>query len=211
MRSVLAGVLAAAALGGVAFAQAAPTLPTSAPGNAFTFQRPAKWPGLDLMSKPGDPLTVYVSGTANEECYFDIVPRPESAEASPMAVVKAWTEPLGPEKWIAATKGQYLLRGGDITVESSGVDTSKPFPVQTAILKGAMNRVVAAITARPGFEIWSMCTSYDGQDHTDKFRAAADSVSTPKDAEWEAAIAAAAAAPEPAPAPEEKGKNKNKS
>lgn len=207
MKSVLAAVLAAAALSGatiaVAYAQDA-MVATSAPGNAFSFQKPSKWPALDLMSKAGSPVTEYVSGTANEECYFDIVPRPETAAATPMAVATSWKKPIAPETWVAATQGQFLLRDGGVTVEASGVDTSKPFPFATAVLKNAKNRVVASMHPRPGFEVWALCAAYDGKPHDDQFKAIGASVTTPKDAEWEAAITAAAAATPPAPEPKKK-------
>jgi hypothetical protein len=214
MKSVLAVVLAAAALSGAAFAgvasaQDAATVVTNAPGNAFSFQKPAKWPGLDLMSKPGAPVTEYVSGTANEECYFDIVPRPETASATPSAIAKAWKNPISNEAWAQATSGQFLLRDGGVTVESAGLDTSKPFPFATAILKNAKNRVIAAMHPRPGFEIWTLCTAYDGKDHADQFKAIGASVATPKDAEWESQITAAAApAAPPAAAADPKAKKK---
>jgi hypothetical protein len=217
MKSVLTAGLAAAALGlaalgGTALAQAA-AVPTASPDNSFTIQKPANWPAkMDTMSKAGSVVTEYVSGTANEECYFDVIPRPETASTSPGTVIKAWSAPLTAELWATAFKDQYLLRDGPATVESSSVDTSHTFPVQIAVLKNSKNRVVAAIHARPGQEIWVACTAYDGKDHDAVFKQVAASLVTAKDAEYKAAIdsaaAAAAAAAEAAAAA--KGKPKGK-
>lgn len=215
MKSVLVAGLAAtalglAALGGNALAQAA-AVPTASPDGAFTIQKPANWPAkMDTMSKATDQVKEYVSGTANEECYFDVIPRAETAASSPAAVIKAWTTPLTNDLWATAFKDQYLLKDGPATVESSAVVTTGTFPVQTAVLKNSKNRVVAAIHARPGSEIWVACTAYDGKDHDAVFKQVASSLTTAKDAEYKAAIdsaaAAAAAAAEAAAAA--KGKKK---
>jgi hypothetical protein len=217
MKSVLAAGLAAAALGlaalgGTALAQAA-AAPTASPDGSFTIQKPTSWPAkMDTMSKAGSAVTEYVSGTANEECYFDVIPRAETAASTPTAVIKAWTTPLTPELWATAFKDQYLLRDGPATVESSSVDTSHTFPAQVAVLKNSKNRVVAAIHARPGVEIWVACTAYDGKDHDAVFKQVAASVVTAKDAEYKATIdgaaAAAAAAAEAAAAAKAKPKGK---
>lgn len=197
MKSVLAASLAAAALslaalGGTALAQAAPT---ASPDGSFTIQKPAAWPAkMDTMSKSGAAITEFVSGNANEECYFNVIPRPETAANNPATVIKAWTTPLTNDLWVSAFKDQYLLRDGAPTVEASAVDTSGTFPVQTAVLKNAKNRVTAAIHARPGVEIWAMCAAYDGKDHDAQFKQVASSVVTAKDAEYKAAIDGAAAA-----------------
>lgn len=214
MKSVLVAGLAAAALGlaalgGNALAQAAP-VPTVSPDGSFTIQKPANWPAkMDTMSKATDTVKEYVSGTANEECYFDVIPRAETATVSPGQVVKAWTAAITPDLWVTASKDQYLLRDGAATVESSSVDTTGTFPVQMATLKNSKNRVVAAIHARPGVEIWAFCTAYDGKDHDAVFKQVAASVTTAKDAEYKATLDAAAAnAAAAAAAAAEKGKKK---
>ena len=190
-----------AALTQIAVAQAPATVKATDPSNTFSFDKPAKWPGLDDMTKGATgPVKEYVSGTADEECYFVVIQRPENAAATPQQVNRAWATALEPAKWTAALSEQTLLRGSPATVETSGVDTSKTFPVQTAVINGK-NKVVAAIQARPGVEIWSLCTAYDGKDHTAQFQTIAASVSTPKDVEYKAAIDAQAAAAAAAAAP----------
>lgn len=220
MKSVLAAGLAAAALGlaafgGNALAQAA-AAPTASPDGSFTIQKPAGWPAkMDTMSKSGAAVAEFVSGTANEECYFNVIPRPETATNNPATVIKAWTPQLTNDLWVSAFKDQYLLRDSAPTVESASVVTTGLFPVQTAVLKNSKNRVVAAIHARPGSEIWVACTAYDGKDHDAQFKAVATSLVTAKDAEYKATLdAAAAAAAEKAAAAAaaaaEKGKPKGK-
>jgi hypothetical protein len=165
----------------------------------------------DVTPKEATTFKAYVSGNANEECYFTLIQRPETATNPPLDLVKSFTTPIDPAKWVEAMSSHLLLQGGTPTLVSNAVDTSKPFPVQTAVIEGAKNHVIASITPRPGFEVWTLCTAYDGKDHTTQFQTVASSIASPKDAEWtaqiDAAKAAAAAAPPPAPE-KEKGKGK---
>jgi hypothetical protein len=193
-------VLAAAAFS-LAFTGAATAATWTAPDGSFSFDKPKGWP-VDTSKQASGQVTLHIAGTADEECWFLDIPRAETATASAAAVAKSWAKPLDAMKWSELAASQKLL-GGTATVKSSAVDTSKPFPVQTAVLQGKEREVVAALHARPGKEIWVFCGGYDGKDRTAAFKATAGSVATPKDAEYAASIAAAApATPAPAPAPQ---------
>lgn len=200
MRLVLGAAIAALACS-AAWAQ---TTPTSDKANSFSFDKPQKWPALEDKTPSGSPMKLYVAGTANEECWFNIIPRPETASATVANLVRGWSKTIPPEEWVATTKGSPLLTTGG-EYKSSSVDTSKTFPIQQAVIQGKDGPVVVAMHPRPGQEIRVYCTAYDGKDHNDAFKTIAASVSTPRDAEYktqataaqaeEAAPAAAAAAP----------------
>jgi hypothetical protein len=186
MRLLLGAAIAALACG-AAFAQ---TVPASDAGKTFSFDKPAKWPALEDKGDAASPIKVFVSGTMNEECWFVSYPRPESASATPTAVAEAFSHEVAPADWTKTTEGAPLIRDG-ATFVSSSIDTTKTFPVQQATFKGSNGEVYVAIHGRPGVEIRAFCGSYDKKDHAATLKAAAASVTTPKDAEYATAIAAA--------------------
>jgi hypothetical protein len=188
MRLLLGAAIAALACG-AAFAQ---TVSVSDAGKTFSFDKPTKWPALEDKGDPASPIKVFVSGTMNEECWFVSYPRPESASATPMAVVEAFSKEIPAADWTTTTQGAPMIRDG-ATFTSSSIDTTKTFPVQQATFKGPDGDIFVAIHARPGIEIRAYCGSYDKKDHTAVLKAAAASVTTPKDAEYATQIAAAKA------------------
>lgn len=214
MRILLGAAIAALACG-AAFAQTV----VSDAGKNFSFSKPQKWPALENKSAAGSEIKVFVAGTADEECWFVIYPRPETATSTPANIVKSWNGDISAADWTKTTEGAPLIRDG-ATFVSTSVDNSKTFPVQQAIFKGKNGNIVVAMHSRPGSEIRAYCGSYDGKDHTAGLQAVAASVTTPKDAEYATQIAAAkaeadakaaadaAAAAAAAAAAEAKGKKK---
>jgi len=184
-------VLALALVAAGAGAAAAQTVWTDA-GSTFSVTLPKGWGKPDKMSSSNPALSEYAAGNANEECIFYRFDRPETAAATPMQLKNAWTAPLGAAKWADLTS-KMLWSDGAPKVTDDKVETVSAWPVQMAVISGKNGPVIAALHARPGSEIWVYCQSYDGKDRAAAFRAAANSVTTPKDAEFAAAEAAEAA------------------
>ncbi len=191
MRLLLGAAIAALACG-AAFAQ---TVSTSDKGQTFSFDKPQKWPAMEDKSAAGEAVKVFVAGTANEECWFLVYSRPDTASASAANVSRSWNREIAAADWTKTTEGAPLIRDG-ATFVSSTVDASKTFPVQQAIFKGKDGNVVVAIHPRPGLEVRAFCGAYDGKDHTAALQTVAGSVTTPKDAEYNAQIASGKAAAE---------------
>jgi hypothetical protein len=186
MRLLLGAAIAALACG-AAFAQ---TVSVSDAGKTFSFDKPAKWPALEDKGDAASPIKVFVSGTMNEECWFVTYPRPESANATPTAVAEAFNHEIAAAAWTTTTEGAPIIRDG-ATYVSSSIDATRTFPVQLATFKGKYGDVYVAIHGRPGLEIRAFCGGYDNKDHSATLKAAAASVTTPKDAEYATAMAAA--------------------
>jgi hypothetical protein len=189
-RFAAAGVVCAAlfAVAAVSYAQGA-TKTFTDPKNRFTFQYPASLP-VDTVERPNQPLNVLV-GAADYECQMFVVDRPESASSPPDAVVRAYTTALAADVWKRSADG-FALYNRQGTVQSATVDTTKFWPVQTASLRTDENKpVVAAMQARPGFEIWQFCTGFDNRDHTTTFNQIIASFAGPNDAALQAQAEAA--------------------
>ena len=184
---VLAIALAAAGAGG-ALAQT----PWTEAGSTFSVTLPKGWGKPDKMSGSAGTVLEYAAGNANEECVFYRFDRPETAAATPVQLKTAWGQAIGAAKWADLTK-QMSWSNGAPAVTDDKIETVGAGPVQTATIAGKNGPVIAALHARPGSEIWAFCQSYDGKDRTASFRATANSVTTPKDADFAAAEAADAA------------------
>lgn len=198
MRRLLAMVALAAALSGTALAQTMAAW--SDPANTFSIRRPAAWP-VDRMSGSSDTVGIYAAGLADAECRFYTIDRPATAERSAQSIVSGFTAPMTNEQWQQVT-GSIRAFSGGAEVQTTSVDTTGFWPVQRATIVSEGSPVLSAIHARPGREVWVFCQSFDSRDRTAVFNEIIGSVTTPRDAELQAAAAAASAAPAPTPAPQ---------
>ncbi len=170
---------------GSAFAQATKTY--AEPNGRFTLNYPAKWPA-DLMSKTGDVDSQIVVGGADAECWFYGFDRPEWASARPTDVRRTFKEPFSESKLIDSFSGR-LLSTGDNSVPklvTSSVETVNGWPVQFGEIQAGATKLMVSVQARPGFEVRTVCKAYDAKDHSADFRAVTLSLTSPRDAEWEA-------------------------
>jgi hypothetical protein len=166
--------------------------PWTEDGSTFAVTLPKGWGKPDKMSGSAGTILEYAAGNANEECVFYRFERIETATATPGQLKAAWGQPIGAVKWADLTKPLSWSTGAPVVADDK-VEAVGDWPVQIATITGNNGPVTAALHARPGSEIWVFCQSYDGKDRKASFRATANSVTTPKDAEFAAAEAADAA------------------
>lgn len=194
MKILVLAVAASAALLGMAHAEE-----WTSPKGDVVVQTP---PGFEaqLMSSAGDAVSQAVVGTAEQECWFYGIPRPEWASAKPSDVRRTFATPLQQDQIVGMI--QEMPEGKPVTaLTQAGVEQVKGWPVQVATLSGGEAPTIAAIHARPGLEVRAICRAFDGQDHAEELRQLALSYSHPNDAAWQAQVAdweaqkAAAAAP----------------
>jgi hypothetical protein len=176
----------------VAAALAAPAVaaPWTDPSGAFTISNPANWK-IERMSEASSQVIQYFGGTGSHECWFNHIPRPDSADKSVAAVKKAFGAPIGDAMWAQAFGA--LSKTEPPTVVEAKVEDNAGWPVQTATLSTKEGTVLAAIHGRPGFEVRSYCQSFDKKDRSAEFSAILKGLSSPKDAEWATAEANATA------------------
>jgi hypothetical protein len=221
MKSMLraAAISALLALGAAPALAQAPTPTWTDPTGAFTISNPEKWK-MEKMSDAASQVTQYFGGAASHECWVSHIPRADSADKSVAAVKKAFSQPIGDAMW-AQVFPNLGAAGAPPKVLSASVDTNAGWPVQLATLEGKDGTTIAAIHGRPGFEVRTWCVSFDKKDRAAAFTQIVKSVTSPKDADWNASEAAAAeaakkaeadaaAAAAAAAAPKAKGKEKPK-
>jgi len=189
-RMIAAGVAAVTLFAAGASAQGA--LKTySDPQNRFVFQYPASLP-VDVVARPNQPVNILV-GAADYECQMFLVERADTAGKPAQDLVRGYSPPLTSEVWKRSADG-FVLYNRKGTVESATSDTSKFWPVQHASLRTDQNTpVIAAMQARPGFDLWQFCTAFDGADHSATFNQIIASFAGPNDAALQAAAEAAVA------------------
>lgn len=198
---MLRSVLLASAIVMAAGAASAETDVWTDPKGLFTIEKPKAWP-VDDLSKPERRYREFVTGTADEECWITEFPRPETVSAPVDRLIAAYSQPIEDASWAGFARGQSMFNGTEPAVADSAADPADGFPILTATLTHPeRGPVIAAIHARPGYEISVFCLSYDGKDHAAQFRAVAKSLRFVQDAEWLASIPVAPAAPAASPPP----------
>ncbi len=169
------------------------------PNGLISIVQPQGWPAPEDLTRPESKVPSIVMGSADYECWFEVLPAPDTEAVSIDRINAAYGKPLASDQWVELVKN-FRLFDGQAEVVSIEVDSTGPFPVQIATLKSTKSgTVIAALQGRPGWEARTYCVSYDGKDRTAVFREVGKSVGSPKDAEYVATLAAAAA-PQPAPA-----------
>lgn len=188
---MMRAVMMAAALAAFA-APAALAGPWSDPQKAFEVDNPKNWSIQPMPSASAD-AAIFVGGTADEECWFVHIKRTDTVGRTVAELKRSYANPLGAEQWVSISSGMNIF-GGAATASSTAVETGpQGWPIQTAVLAGKDGPVVAALHGRPGGETRVYCLSFDGKDRAAEFRTIANSVRSPKDAEYAAAEAAEAA------------------
>lgn len=185
MKTILAAAWAGVMLCGAALAQS--MAGWTAPDSQFSFQRPAGWP-VDRISDSSPAVSHYAAGLAAAECNFYGVARADSAALSPANVRNTINAPFTAAQWAQVATSIRSVRGA--APQDLSVDASGPWPIQRAVFQRPDGPVYAAVTARPGLEIWAFCQSFDGRERAEIFTAIIRSIATPRDAEWAAAAPA---------------------
>jgi hypothetical protein len=179
------------------------------PQARFTIQHPSAWP-VDPLPGSSEVNQGVVIGIADAECKV-VAFKSDQSEGKPVdAVRRAYAVSIGDAAWKAKADG-YNVWNRRATVTSAAVDTSKPWPVQTASFTTDDGKPgFAQMHARPGIEVWMFCSSFDDRDRKATFDQIFASFAGTNDAALQAqAEAAAAAAAQPvAPPPEEQKKKK---
>jgi len=189
-------------LGGVAAARE-----WTDPAGRLKFDAPNGWVTTQERGQnPGDTFTYVISGTANNECHFLAQPNPGTASATPANVRRSAADAsrFDTAAWTRTLNGvTSVFPGNTASVLSSSVDTSGFWPVQRAEVQSPRRLVHASIQLRPGFDLITLCQTYDGADPVDLYNTVSRSVGHANDATWQAAAEAApvAAVEATAPAP----------
>lgn len=185
------------------------------PQNRFTLQHPPSWPA-DVISGSTAQSHGVAIGIADAECKVFATKRPESEGKPADAVQRAYSTAISAEEWKKAADGLNVW-GDRGVVTANGVDTSKPWPVQTAQFTTNDNKPGHGVMqGRPGLDVWMFCSSFDNTDRKATFdrifasfvgtNDAALATSAAEAASQRAAAEAAAAAA----AAEQAGKQKKK-
>lgn len=194
--------LAALGVAGAALAQTpAATKTVADPEGRFTFETPRSWP-VDTETSPSG-RTAVLAGV-DPECQFHAMADPNNAMATPQAIQRSMTAPIGTAKWqeqMTAFRGPLFDdRTAAIVISEESVDTTGFFPIQKAKATVGAQTVTAAIYPRPGLIVWSFCRGWKPVDSSAVFAAVQSSFKATRDEAMIAEAAAAAAAPT-APAP----------
>ena len=204
--AIAAVICVGMSLGGVAAARE-----WTDPAGRLKFDAPNGWVTTQERGQnPGDTFTYVISGTANNECHFLAQPNPGTASATPANVRRSAADAsrFDTAAWTRTLNGvTSVFPGNTASVLSSSVDTSGFWPVQRAEVQSPRRLVHASIQLRPGFDLITLCQTYDGADPVGLYNTVSRAVGHANDATWqaaaEAAPVAAVEATAPAPAAEE--------
>ncbi len=198
--AIAAALCVGMTLGGVAAARE-----WTDPAGRLRFDAPNGWTTTqERGAAVGDTFTYVISGTANNECHFLAQPNAGTASASVDAVRRAAQEParFGAEFWTTTLNGvASVFPGNSATVNSTSMETDGRWPIQRAEATSPRRPVHAALQLRPGFDLITLCMTYDGSDPVEVYNNVIRSVGHPNDAAFEAAATPAAPTPTPAPVP----------
>lgn len=182
---VLAGALIATAAGGQeAWSHWAD------PGGRLAFEYPSTWQVAPQTTQTPNSIRLYV-GQADFGCQVWYLPHEQSAGKSADEVRQRYTRPLPEADWVATFASLREFRTG-AAASNVSVDTSGPWPTQHAHLQAGDHAASASLQGRPGFELISLCMSYDDQDRSPTYERIVASLDSP---------ASGAAAPSTPPAP----------
>lgn len=194
MRAIALAAAAAALLVGTAYAQQA----WNDPARRLTFSAPAGWAtSQERGQNPTDTFTYVISGSANNECQFIVRQNPNTATANADVVRRQSGDAtrFTNEVWTATLNSiPGVFPNNSARVISTSVETTGPWPIQRAEVQSPDRLVHAALQLRPGFDMITLCMTYDGPDRTDVYDQVIRSVAHPRDAEFAAAADQAGAA-----------------
>lgn len=174
---IITALLTSIALAGTALAQEQFTR-WAHPSGQLTFEHPAGWNVNEMRSQTEGALRIMV-GAADFECQIWRLPRPQTATVSADEVRQRYSRALAADKWTDLVgdmrEFQNAPAASDITV-----DTAAAWPTQHAIVRSSEHEARVSIQGRPGFELISLCQSFDAQDRSAVFDRIAASVDAPQ-------------------------------
>lgn len=176
MRMISAALLISVLLSAGAFAQEQFTRWTH-PSGQLSFEHPSGWHVTEMRSHTEGALRILV-GAADFECQIWRLPRPQTAALSADEVRQRYSRALAADKWtdLVAPLTEFL----DARVASNiSVDTSMAWPTQHAIVRSGEHEARVSIQGRPGFELISLCQSFDANERSAVFNQIAGSVDAP--------------------------------
>ncbi|HVK81470.1 MAG TPA: hypothetical protein VM915_12745 [Verrucomicrobiae bacterium] len=216
-------IAVAAALVGVCVAGGAVAREWVDPAGRVKFDAPNGWATTQERGQnAGDTFTYVISGNANNECHIIGQANNGTASASVANVRRAGADParFTTEFWTTTLNGiPNVFPASSATVTSTTIETNGAWPIQRAEATSSRRPVHAAMQLRPGFDLITLCMTYDGAEPIAVYDQVIRSVSHPNDAAFqtqadaEAAAPPAAApeaAPAPAPAPAEPRRRRNR-
>lgn len=192
--------LAAAAVALITAAPAAAETDYTSPDGKVQLTMPDGWIADVIPTSDGSFLVAV--GTAAQECRVMQRANPATTVASVGAIRRAYAQPFTADQWNQVIQGSSFTRGGALV--SMSVDETGFFPRQLAQLTHEGRTVHAAVHGRPGFDLYTFCTSFDGPDTPDVYAAVIRSTRASDDAAQQAAFEAeqaARAAPPATPQP----------
>ena len=176
MRMFAAAVLSSALLSGMASAQEQFTRWVH-PSGQLSFEHPAGWHVNEMRSQTEGALRVMV-GAADFECQIWRLPRAQTATLSASEVRQRYSRALAADKWTDLVAPLPEFRDAP-TASDISVDTTATWPTQHAVVRSGAHEARASIQGRPGFELISLCQSFDTQDRSAVFDQIARSVHAP--------------------------------
>lgn len=194
MRAFALAAAAAALLAGTANAQQA----WNDPGRRLTFTAPTGWSIMQERGQnPSDTFTHVIAGTAANECQFVVFTNPSTASANPDVVRRQSAEAsrFTNEVWTRTLNSiTGVFPNNSAQVLSTSVETDGAWPIQRAEVQSPERLVHASLQLRPGFDLITLCMTFEGRDRTDLYDQVIRSVGHPNDAQFSSAADQAAAA-----------------
>ena len=169
---------------GLSVAGLAAAGPWNDPAGRVSFNAPSGWVS---EVRRANPVTIVLTGNANNECYVMTAQNPGTAAAQANRI-HALTEPMTAADWqTLANSVTPMFPQHNASVTSQSVDTSSFWPLQRASLGGAERPVLAALSHRPGgLDLIALCWTYGGPDATATYKSLFHSLSNSNDATWQA-------------------------
>ena len=159
-------IAVAAALVGVCVAGGASAREWTDPAGRVKFDAPNGWTTTQERGQnAGDTFTYVISGNANNECHIIGQANNGTATASVAGVRRAGadTARFTTEFWTTTLNGiGNVFPGNSATVTSTTVETNGAWPIQRAEANSSRRPVHAAMQLRPGFDLITLCMTYDG-------------------------------------------------
>lgn len=175
MRTI-AVALASIALVSAAYAQEQFTRWTH-PSGQLSFEHPQGWHVNEMRSQTVGALRVLV-GAADFECQIWRLPIASTASQSADQVRQRYSRALAESKWTELVAPLNEFRDAPAASDIS-VDTTVAWPTQHAVVRSGEHQARVSIQGRPGFELISLCQSFDAEDRRAVFDRIAGSVDAP--------------------------------
>lgn len=173
MRNIVFAVLGLTLLASTALAQESFATWTD-PTNSLTFRYPSTWQVTPQRSQTDGATRLWV-GQGDFGCQVWRLPRAQTASWPAERIRQQYSRALSESTWTQTFGGLPDLRG-TLRVTDINVDTTSEWPTQHATLHTDSGLAHATLQARVGFELISLCQSFDSEDRTATFSAIAASI-----------------------------------